>query len=321
MSGIFQGSHTLEMRPRYEGSNICSWIGFKHVMYMMEEALLSTLNKHDLGKGKLFEKHGLCLEIVDSSIRILHAFHMDDQAQVEVEFCPKSDDFLEYNVRIFLERDQKKLKAGSGKIRATLRQYYDQSQISKPAGALLPYIVQTAPVPPSSTVVKNNLARGVSVEHGELLALHKDSSLSTFIWEWHVPYFYCHFTNRMQHSGYLRLMEEVVDLFLADRGISIRTMLEKKNWIPVVPSAQVSILEDAFMEEQIYTVYTVKDIFKDFVYTAGFDCYVERDGKIVHTATGTITHGYAVIDNRWNWTLVNLDADTIDALRGAELGT
>ena len=31
---------TTQLRPRYEGSNICTWIGFKHVNYLVEEAVL-----------------------------------------------------------------------------------------------------------------------------------------------------------------------------------------------------------------------------------------------------------------------------------------
>ncbi len=127
------------------------------------------------------------------------------------------------------------------------------------------------------------------------------------MWKWRIPYFYCHFTERLQHSGYLRLMEEVVDRFLASRGISIQTMLETRRWIPVVPNARLEILSEALMEETIYTVYTVKHIFKDVTYTSRMDCYVPRNNMLVHTATGQITHGYAEILNRRDWALINFD--------------
>ena len=131
-----------------------------------------------------------------------------------------------------------------------------------------------------------------------------------------MPYFYCHFNDRIQHSGYLRLMEEVVDLFLAERGISIRTLLERNKWIPVVPMARVEIVDEARMEDTLYTVYTVEEIFKDTTYRSRMDCWVERNGALVKTATGTIVHGYAVIENRKDWTLVQFDAATLAALRG-----
>ena len=306
------------MRPRYEGSNICSWIGFKHVMYLMEEALLDKLLRLGFGKGKLFEENSLCLELVSSSVRILHAFHMDDLAQIEITFNEKGAPLLECAVRIFLQRGEKRVKAASGTVKVTVRQYHEKSGATRHHEVLAPFVVPDIPVAPSPLPRGTTPSRGAKVEHPVLMARHRNNTLQTYIWEWHVPYFYCHFTNRIQNSGYLRLMEEVVDLFLADRGMSIRTMLENKNWIPVVPNASVEILEDAFMEEKIFTVYSVKEIFKNFVYTAGFDCYVERGNELVHTATGSITHGYAVIDNRQNWTLVNLDEETIDALRGKE---
>ena len=47
------------------------------------------------------------------------------------------------------------------------------------------------------------------------------------------------------------------------------------------------------MEEELYTVFTVEDVFKDLTYTARMDCYVLRGGRLVQTATGRITHGYA----------------------------
>ena len=139
---------------------------------------------------------------------------------------------------------------------------------------------------------------------------------NAIVWRWRIPYFYCHFSERIQHSGYLRLMEEVVDLFLAQRGISIRTMLEGRRWIPVVPRARGEILREAYLEEEIVTVFTVEGIFKDLTYTARMDCYVPRGDGLVRTATGTITHGYAVVLDRRDWELVAFDAETLAGLRG-----
>ena len=68
----------LDARPRFEGSNICTWIGFKHVMYVVEEAVLDHLRQSGLTPRRLFEEHGLGVEIVDSHARIMHALHMDD---------------------------------------------------------------------------------------------------------------------------------------------------------------------------------------------------------------------------------------------------
>ncbi|MET1071626.1 MAG: thioesterase family protein, partial [Umezawaea sp.] len=139
---------------------------------------------------------------------------------------------------------------------------------------------------------------------------------NAFGWAWRMPYFYCHFTERVQMSGYLRQMEEILDLFVEDRGVSIKTLLDEQNWIPVVPHSRITFLAEAKMEETLYTVFTVENVFKRYTFTARMDCYVLRDGVLVPTATGRITHGWAVIENRKDWSLVNFDDRLTDALTG-----
>jgi hypothetical protein len=76
------------------------------------------------------------------------------------------------------------------------------------------------------------------------------------------------------------------------------------------------MLGDAMMEETIYTVFTVTDVYKNLLYAAQVDCYVERGGALVRTARGDITHGYAQIRSRSDWGLVPFDAETVRALQG-----
>ncbi len=306
--------------PRFEGSNICSWIGFKHVMYLVEEAILQHFRERGLQPRRMFEEFGLCLEIVDSRVRILHALHMDDVVQVKVQpVDDSSGGEFSHNVQLFVERDGETLKALTGKVKVLFRR--DRSGVT--AGALPDEIsayvhdeiIRTKGAPAPATGFSSSRADEPLDE--AIIRQLVPPDANAFVWKWHIPYFYCHFTERIQHSGYLRLMEEVVDLFLADRGISIRTMLDTRRWIPVVPEARVEILREGLMEETIYTVYTVEDIFKDVTYTARMDCYVLRDGGLIHTATGRIVHGYAEILNRRDWALVPFDAETAAALRGA----
>jgi acyl-CoA thioesterase FadM len=122
--------------------------------------------------------------------------------------------------------------------------------------------------------------------------------------------------DRLQHSGYLRLMEEVVDLYLQHRGISIRTLLDQRSWIPVVAKAGLEILREARLEEEIHTVFTVRDVYKDLLYSATMDCYVARGGDWVHTARGHIVHGYAHMPQRGVMKLMPLDASVRAALTG-----
>lgn len=325
---------TVEVRPRFEGSNICTWIGFKHVNYLVEEAVLHHFREAGLSARSLYEEYGLGLDFVDLDTRILHAFHMDDEARAQVEPATADDAaVLTFRVTLSVERDGTTHKAVTSKARVSLRPDGYLERAAETPKALAPYTVArlgahtgkeaggtvsgTRSGRPVETARNTSLSagRGTTGEDDPVLAgLTADAN--AFGWKWRIPYPYCHFTERLQMSGYLRQMEEVVDLFLADRGISIKELLDDRRWIPVVPHSRIQILDEALMEEDLYTVYTVENLFKDFTYTSRMDCYVVRDGELVHTATGTITHGYAVIENRRDWSLVNFDERVVRALGG-----
>lgn len=308
------------VKPRFEGCNICTWIGFKHVMYCVEEAVLDHFRAHGLAPRELYEQKGLCLEIVDSSVRILHALHIDDIADIEITPADKGpNDALRVAIAVMVLRDGKSLKAVTGMVDVVFR--LDDSVVTPQAATgdprLAPYTCSRIRRGGSRSIPALNLetARQPGMVPQEVRRALCADQTNSFIWQWRIPYFYCHFNDRLQHSGYLRIMEEVLDLFVAERGISIRTLLENKRWIPVVPQANLQILDEAMMEETIYTVFTVEDIFKDTTYRSRMDCYVARHGGLVHTATGVITHGYAVVENRRDWSLVTFDAEVAAALR------
>ncbi|MBB1252752.1 hypothetical protein H3146_05145 [Streptomyces sp. OF3] len=319
---------TVRVRPRYEGSNICTWIGFKHVNYMVEEAVLDHFRQVDMPARALYEEHGLGLDIVALDTRILHAFHMDDLAEAVVAPDTKAakaakagkagkagkggkgdDNTVALRVTINVERDGVVHKAVTAKVRVSLRidTYLDSAgevpaELARFAVARLGEQREAEPRLPFDT------------EDGILDQLLEGKN--AYGWTWHIPYPYCHFTERLQMSGYLRLMEEGKDRFVADRGISIKTLLDDRRWIPVVPRSEITILDEAMMEEDLYITYEVEEVFKDFTYTSRMNFYVIRDGELLRTATGTIVHGYAVIRNRRDWSLENFDQRVLDAVNG-----
>jgi acyl-CoA thioesterase FadM len=142
---------------------------------------------------------------------------------------------------------------------------------------------------------------------GDLAAVLTPAGGNSFLWSWRIPYFECHFSDRLQHSAYVRTLEEVVDRFLADRGLAIGKLLDERGWIPVVSRARVRMLADAHMEEVLHTVFTVEEILRDVVYTARMETYVQRGGRLVQTAAGTIMHGYAISRGPAAGTLAELD--------------
>jgi len=74
----------VQLRPRFEGSNICTWIGFKHDNYLVEEAILEHFRSADLSTRKLYEELGLGLDFVEMDVRILSSLHLDDLVTADV---------------------------------------------------------------------------------------------------------------------------------------------------------------------------------------------------------------------------------------------
>lgn len=309
------------LRPRYEGSNICTWIGFKHVNYLVEEAVLDHLRERGVPARRLYEDYGLCVEFVEIDTRIGSAFHMDDLVAATVVPASKDDDGeLRFKVKLAAQRGDGSVQGATSSVRVVLRKD-TRGGAAEPAPAGLERFVvdriQRTPAKPLPTpALAGGFALGRGAVGGDPILDELTRGTNAFAWRWRIPYPYCHFTERLQMSGYLRQMEEVVDLFLADRGVSIKTLLDEQNWIPVVPHSHITLLDEALMEEDLYTVFTVEDVFKKFTYTARMDCYVVRDGELLQTATGRITHGYAVIENRRDWSLVDFDDRMLTALAG-----
>ncbi|MFR9731950.1 hypothetical protein ACL03H_22195 [Saccharopolyspora sp. MS10] len=300
-----------ELRPRYEGSNICTWIGFKHVNYMVEEAVLDHLRQRGFPAGGLYERFGLCTDIAAIDTKILTAFHIDDLAVAEVRQVDGSGPGMSFEVEMTVRRAEL-IKAVTAKVSVAFRSDDRGLPVEPVPAELAAHVVAELGRP----------AEAVEVGDRDPVELLTEGA-NAFGWVWRMPYFYCHFTERVQMSGYLRQMEEVVDLFLADRGVSIKKLLDEQDWIPVVPHSRIELLGEARMEEELYTIFTVERVFKRLTYTARMDCYVLRDGVLVPTATGRITHGYAVIDNRRDWSLVDFDDQMLAALgggRGAAAG-
>ncbi len=310
-----------ELRPSYEGSNIGSWIGFKHINYMVEESLLNHFRASGFPAHALYQKYGLCVELVDISTRILTGFHLDDVVEATVRpAATGNDEELAFTVGLAIRHGPERTRAGSSKVHVLLR----RDQPGWPAEAapdeLAPFTTsriaraERDPAPIPGLPASHSAGRDTIDSDSVLAGLIRDTN--SFGWHRRIPYFYSHFTGRMQMSGYMRQMEEIVDLFLADRGLSIKRLLDERSWIPVVPHSSVSMLAEAVMEEDLYTTFTVESIFKGFTYTSRMDAYVLRGGQLLRTATGRITHGYAEIMNRHDFRLVEFDERVLSALGG-----
>ncbi|GAB3484212.1 hypothetical protein [Amycolatopsis cihanbeyliensis] len=317
---------SVTLRPGYEGGNINTAIGFKHVCYLIEHAVLDHFRAIGLGATKLYLEHGLNFDVVGLEARLITVVTLDDEVTFDV--LPKSSDGdseLRFAVTGRLVRGGERVKAVAAKVTVRLRQ--DETVVDPDpvpdelARFATPRLATAEPRPLASSPVDNldlTTGRGAPADDPVLAEIIGDTN--AFGWKWRIPYYYCHFTERMQMSGYLRQMEEAKHLFVASRGISIKKLLDERGWIPVVTQCKLTLTDEAIMEEDVYTVYTVENIFKNMLYTSRMDCYVVREGRLVQTATGSIVHGYAAKPHaaaEWEMPLT-FDDHVLRAIQGTD---
>ncbi len=296
----------LTCRPRYESSNIRTWVGFRQLMLLAEEAVLQWFRDRDLGPQRLYHEHGLGLEVIDSSVQLPAVVEVDDEVVAEAaEEAPGR-----FSVALRVRRDGVPILVLRGRVTVALVR-----APGEPADRPVPREV-------ADIVVDSVAAAGPPGHLGKRRVGPGEDARSAlaaggaFVWSWRAPYFVCHFSDRVQHSGYVRALEEVVDRFLADRGLSIRTMLTEHGWIPVVSRARVQLVAGARMEEVVHTAFAVQEVLRRIAFDARMDCYVRRGRCLVPVATARILHGYARSRGERAGGLVELDEPTICALTG-----
>ncbi|MGW0330952.1 hypothetical protein ACWD0J_03565 [Streptomyces sp. NPDC003011] len=319
VTALLQTPTTVRLRPLFEGNNISFAIGFKHINYVAEAAVLHHFRAAGLPVGELYRHYGLGFDIVDIHSRLGALLAVDDEVEAVVTPATKDGDTrLRFKADLYVERDGERVKCAGSTILVALRvDGHIQAQQPWPAGlgrfatdrlgAGEQLEIAASPVPYGEFTA----GRGTSADPvlSELIG-----ETNAFGWRWRVGYFYCHYNERVQMSGFLRVMEEVEDLFLADRGLAIKEVLDTRGWIPVVTRSRIELLDETVMEEELYTVYTVEDVFKTLLYTTRMDCYVLRRGRLVKTATGTITHGYLQETAPNQWEMAEFDEATVTAL-------
>jgi acyl-CoA thioesterase FadM len=303
MTATVSERQVYALAPLREGANIGTWIGFKHFMYLAEAAVLAWFKDRGLGTDALFGEYGLGLSVADSSVLLPAVLHSDDIVDAAVTGGP-----ARFTVRLAARRPGTPTVLRGRLTMVALRQP-DVPSTSPPPDPLGPVV--------AGDVAELNLAERLDLpaeagrSAGELLA---PPGSGAFCWSWRVPYFYCQYSDRMQHSGYVRALEDVVDRFLASRELSVATLLRDRGWIPVVSKARVTLLADAWMEEIMHTVFTVDEVLKRSSFSARMDCYVRRGDTLTHAATGRILHGYAIARGQGAGQLAELDDATVAAL-------
>lgn len=136
-----------------------------------------------------------------------------------------------------------------------------------------------------------------------------------YVWPRHIPYFHCAFGRWVQHSAYLRQIEEASERFLAYIGMPIGELLRTRRWIPVVQEHVLEIHEQAEIEEVLYTTFNLTEVVARRLFRATLEFHVIRDEQPCRVASARITHGYVEVrDPDWESRIVRLDAATVGLL-------
>ena len=309
MTAILQAEPAvLQARPAFEGSNIRAWMGFKHFIYLLERAVLQWLLDQGTGVRDLFIHHGLGVEIVDCSVQFPAKLELDEQVSAYV--VAGHDNRL--TVRLCVVRDGREICALHGKVTVALvreRAAEVHRAAPRPLAAL-----EVADLADAGTVARPDHRR---LTPGDTVESTVAGDPAAFLWSWPARYTFCHYSDRVQHSGFVRALEEVVDRFLADRGISVGRLLRERSWVPVVSRARVQMITAAHMEETVHTVFRVTHVLRETLFDARMDCYVRRGPELAHVATARILHGYFPTSGENAGLPVKLDDTVLRALTGA----
>jgi len=297
---------SVSMRPLYEGANIRTWIGFKHLLYLVEQGVLQWFRERGIGPQCLYHEYGVGLEIVDCSALLLTLLEVDDQVVAEIVLKESG----QFSVLLRVERNGSDAIVLKSKVAVALVRK-NGKRTAKPLPDHIASL-EVASLASASDILNRCDLHIPNGENSRSILVPPGSQ--TFLWSWVARYFHCHYSDRVQHSAYTRALEEVVDRFLADRGISVRRMLDEFGWIPVVSRVRIHLVADAHMEETIHSTFVVDEIVKTTLYDARMDCYVQRGETLVHTATARILHGYAISDGEGAGRLAELNESTLAAL-------
>lgn len=288
---------SCRLRARYASANIRTWIGFKQFMYMVEEAVLTWFRERGHGPQEIYHRYGAGLAIIDCSVLLPAVLGIDDEVEASVDWLGKG----RFGVRLTVTRDAEPVTVLRGKVEVAL--VTERTAPDTANSAAMPEFL-TSLVVPTVAAAAGPVAPPPTVE--------------PFSWHWRARYFHCHYSDRVQHGSYVAALEEVVDRFLADRGLSVPRLLAERGWIPVVSRARVRLLADAHMDEEIQTRFTVSDVVKNRAFEGRMDSYVTSRDRPRHTArhvaTAQILHGYAVSQGELAGTLAELDPETVKAL-------
>lgn len=275
----------VALRPRYEAANVRLRPGIRGITSLVEEAVVNWFRIRGLAPSVLYEKYRLEFSIIDCSSLLFGVVTIDDEVVASAE--PVGPRY--FNVKLTVRRGDRTAVAARCRVTVLMLRRPD------------------APVDLPDELVGmavdkiDRIGTAVASHDPEFEARDLDARITNDALGWHrtfqVPLTICHYSGRVQYSGYLRVLEETYEQFLADQGLPAGKLVAERGWTVVVPRARVRILADAYVGDTMCATYEVHQLNARKYLDCRFDCHVQRDGRRIPVATGILLQGFAGVDD------------------------
>jgi acyl-CoA thioesterase FadM len=272
-------------------------------MALSEEAVICWFRERNQGPASLYRDYGVRLSVIDASVLIKGALGADEPVTAQV--TPVGSRYRD--VRLWAERGGTRQDVLQGRL--TVGLVRDRSTAAELPADLAELVL--GEIAGLGTAVGSH---DPAHEQQALADAAAAGTLEGFPRALRVPYSACHGSGQMSFAGYVRLIEGLVDDFMADRGLWTSRLLAERGWVPAYARARIRLLGEAHVDEVLHAVYSVARVVGKGLFDGRIECHVRRGDRFVPTATGIVLHGYALADGPAAGQVAELDPDIIAAV-------
>lgn len=294
---------TVVLPPRYESATIGTWAGFSQIMALSEEAVIHWFRERNYGPALLYRDYGMRLSLTDSSVLFRNPLGTGEEVSAQItQVGPRYRD-----VRLWTQRDGIRHDVLQGRLTVGLVR-------DRAADAELPPDLAELAVGQIAGLGTAVRSHDPAYELEGLASAAAAGIPAGFPRAWRIPYSACHSSGWMSFAAYFRVIEALVDDFMADRGLRMSNLLAERGWVPAFARARVRLLGDAGVDETLHAVYSVARAVGTGLFDGRIECYVRRGDRAVPTATAIVLHGYVLADGPAAGQVAELDPGTIAAV-------
>jgi acyl-CoA thioesterase FadM len=273
------------LKPRYEAANVRLRIGVRGITSLAEEAVVNWFRVRGFTPTVLYETYGLEFSIIDCSSLLFGVVTVDDEIVASAE--PVGPRY--FNVKLSVRRGE--TQAVALRTRVTVVMVRRPGWSAELPEELLGMAIDEI----------DRIRTAVDSHDPEFEARDLDSRITNdalgWYRSWRVPMANCHYSGRMQYSGFIRVLDELAELFLEDKGLPVGELLDTRGWTMVMPRVRVRVLADAYAGDLMHTTYEVHQVVGQKLFDCRFDAHVQRDDRRIPVATGILLQGFASLDD------------------------